>query len=783
MRRILVYFMMLFAFASIVNAQSNLKLTGIVTDEFDHPLQGATLLLNDGLRGTSTDRRGFFVLSNLQKGVYIIQVSFLGYETVIDTLYLSESKEIKIKLIANSRQLREVVVSETANGSRDKDLSMSINVVDKVFMDENRSGSLMQTLSRIPGVSSMNIGSGQSKPMIRGLGFNRVVVAENGIKHEAQEWGADHGLEIDQMGVERIELIKGPASLIYGANAIGGVIDLKQIATPQSNSQGGTLLLNTQSNNDMYGFSARVYKRYNHFYFKTHLSLSEYADYKIPTDSIEYMSYYFHLKDRCLRNTAGKDANAGFTAGYVKNGFSSHLMLTDVYSRSGFFANAHGLEIRNSSIDYDRSTRDIELPYQQVNHLKLMSNSIWLIQDYKLNFDFAFQNNHRQEFSEKVAHGYMPEPPDSLERQFVKNSWTANLRAELPKHGMHRISTGLSAEFQQNSIDGWGFILPEFQSFTSGAYVYDKIAISEAWTLHLGARYDHGFIHTGAYYDWYETPQDGGATMAMQRAKELRKNFGSFSWGVGSTYYRPDFSVKINVGKSFRMPTAKELASNGINYHMYRYEKGDTSLHAEQSYQLDLELKQKLKKLKIEFSPFVNYFPNYIYLNPTSDYYEAQQVYYHVESRVFRTGGEFSMTYDLTKQLSAVVDAEYIYSVQLSGPKKGYTLAFSPPFSSVLGLTYSAKSKGVFLSLRMGVDLRIVAAQNNIVPPEKKTPAYQLVNMNMSTGLQLGGQVLQVNVGVQNLLNTRYYDHTSFYRLIEVPGQGRNISVGMQYKF
>lgn len=774
---------MLFAFTSIVNAQSNLKLSGLVTDEFNHPLQGATLLLNDGLRGTSTDRKGSFVLSDLQKATYIIQVSFLGYETVIDTLYLSENKDIKIQLTSNSRLLREVVISETANGSRDKELSMSIDVVDKAFMNENRSGSLMQTLSRIPGVSSMNIGSGQSKPMIRGLGFNRVVVAENGIKHEAQEWGADHGLEIDQMGIERIELIKGPASLIYGANAIGGVIDLKQISTPQANSQGATILLNTQSNNDMYGFSARAFKRFNYFYFKTHFSLSRYSDYKVPTDSIEYMSYYFHLKDRRLRNTAGKDASAGFTAGYVKNGFSSHLTLTDVFSRSGFFANAHGLEIRNSSIDYDRSASDIDLPYQQVNHLKLMSNSIWLLQDYKFNFDFAFQNNYRQEFSEAIAHGHMPEPPDSLERQFVKNTWSANLRAELPKHGMHRISTGLSAEFQQNNIDGWGFILPAFQSFTGGAYVYDKIAISEAWTLHLGARYDLGFIHTEAYYDWYETPQDGGSTEHVQRSTELQKNYGSFSWGVGSTYYRPDFSAKINVGKSFRMPTAKELASNGINYHMYRYEKGDTSLHAEQSYQLDLEVKWKLKKLKLEFSPFVNYFPNYIYLNPTSDYYEAQQVYYHIESQVFRTGGEFSMSYDFTDHLSAIVDAEYIYSVQLSGAKKGYTLAFSPPFSTVLGIAYTADSKGVFIAPRMGIDMRIVAAQNNIVPPEKKTPAYQLISMNMSTGLQLGRQVLQVNVGVQNLLNTKYYDHTSFYRLIEVPGQGRNISIGLQYKF
>jgi len=779
MKRFLLYILFPLIFNNLT-AQNNGQLTGTVTDEYSHPLLGATVILSNGRYGATTNRKGLFLFNNLPREKYVIQVSFLGYESYEDTVFTQITDNLTIKLLSSAKLLDEVVVNESSRANLKKEYSMPVEIVNKAFLTENMAGSLMQTLSRLPGVSSMDIGSGQSKPVIRGLGFNRVVVAENGVKHEAQEWGADHGLEIDQFTVERVEVLKGPASLMYGANAIGGVIDLKQISTPARHSRGGSVLLNTQTNNNLYGLSAKYFTRNDHFYFKSHFSLSQYADYKVPTDSIEYMSYYFRLKNNRLRNTAGNEESAGIALGYLNNGFSSHLSFSDVFSESGFFANAHGLEIRNSSIDYDRSTRDIDLPSQQVNHFKILSNSIWFIQDYQLNIDFAFQNNYRQEFSEAVSHGYMPVPPDSLERLYNKNTWTGNIRFEFPKHGMHRFTTGINTEYQQNRIGGWGFILPAYQSFAGGIFAYDNIRFSEKWMLNAGIRYDIGTLNTEAYYDWYATPQGSETSLYTQRSIPLKRTFNSLSWGIGATWFSDEFSAKINAGKSFRMPTAKELASNGINYHMYRYEKGDTTLHAEQSYQLDMELNWNLNKLSIELSPFVNYFPNYIYLNPTSDYYEAQQVYYHSESEVFRTGGECSVAYKFTNQLSAVVDAEYVYSLQLSGAKKGFTLPFSPPLAVISGLKYTPGSKGVFGHPNFGIDFKLVTAQNNIVPPEKKTPGYGLINLIAGTEIKTVELSFQLNVQVHNMLNNRYYDHASFYRLIAVPGQGRNVVINLQ---
>jgi iron complex outermembrane receptor protein len=757
------------------------RLSGKVTDEAGNPLPGATVTLNDNRYGTVTDRNGTFQFRELEQGWYVVEVSYLGCEKSSRRIHLPYSQQLYIQLKQEAQQLQEVTISDYAL-QRSRQTAASYQYADREFLQQNESGSLMQTLSRLPGISSMDIGSGNSKPVIRGLGFNRVVVAENGLRHEGQEWGHDHGLEIDQESVERIEIIKGPASLMYGSNAIVGVIDLKQLSVPARNSHEGNVELKAASNNQLLGFSGRYAQRRDRWYWKARISGADYADYRVPTDSIEYMSYYFKLKDSQLRNTAGYEYNAGTTIGYLGDYLKTHLTVSNVFSKSGFFANAHGLEIRNSAIPYDESDRDIDLPSQQVNHFKIMSNSFLQYGGIDYQLDMGFQHNLRKEFSEPLPHGYMPVPPDSLERLFSKTSASAHLSANIRKLQDHDLKTGISADFQHNERGGWGFILPDYISWNAGLYAIDNYRLSEKWLLTAGLRYDIGHISTGSYRDWYTTPVDGGS-QAMERAWELSRTFHSLSWGTGAVYAHQHWQLKMNIGKSFRMPNAKELASNGLNYHMYRFEKGDSTLKAEESYQLDMGISITRPRWELHLSPFVNYFPNYIYLNPTAQYYEAQQVFYHRQSEVFRTGGELSALYRFNDELSAGFDLEYIYSVQLSGEKKGYTLPFSPPLNSVFGLTYEKTRLGSFSKAFAAIDLHLTAAQNNIVPPEKKTPGYQLVHLRTGAILSKGKMPVQFQLQLRNIFNTKYYDHTSFYRLIEVPGAGRNITASIQFQF
>ena len=201
--------------------------------------------------------------------------------------------------------LDDVTVTDNRQLDYQMNSSQSSLQVSRDYMLRNFSGSLMQTLQGIPGVKAMSIGSGQSKPMIRGFGFNRMAVSEDGIKHEGQQWGDDHGLEIDQFAVDRAEIIKGPAALLYGSDAIGGVLSLYSRHIPEHGLEGSVQLIG-RTVNDQTGVSARLGGINGRFFYNANMTWLDYGDCKVPTDSIQYYSYYIKLKERRLRNTAGE---------------------------------------------------------------------------------------------------------------------------------------------------------------------------------------------------------------------------------------------------------------------------------------------------------------------------------------------------------------------------------------------------------------------------------------------------------------------------------------------
>ena len=218
---------------------------------------------------------------------------------------------------------------------------------------------------------------------------------------------------------------------------------------------------------------------------------------------------------------------------------------------------------------------------------------------------------------------------------------------------------------------------------------------------------------------------------------------------------------------------------------MYRFERGQLDLKAEESYQFDFEWNQSGETLKFGFSPFVNYFTNFIYLNPTADYYETLQVYAYQQAEVLRYGGEISLGLTINRSLSLESSVEYVYAEQLEGPKKGFTLPFNPPLSSLFSLSKSFQLGELFKNTRLITDYRITAAQNRIVPPEEKTPGYQLLNLSLLSDLNLSNNAepISLRFKINNLFNTKYFDHTSFYRLIDVPEPARNFSLSITYNF
>src|SRR5690606_21842427 len=273
---------------------------------------------------------------------------------------------------------------------RKQEESLNLEVVGKDFVYRNLGGSLMKTLERLPGVQTIGIGSGQSKPLIRGLGFNRVVVVDRGIKHEGQQWGADHGLEIDQFAAGEVELIKGAASFAYGSDAIGGVIDIKPFPVPAENTAGGSVDLVGKSYNNLYGTSLNLFGRKNNWFADARFTWQDYSDYRVPADTVYVYDYAVRLHENHLRNTAGHETNVHLGAGYTGDRFRSVFYLSNVYNKSGFFANAHGLEPRNVDAEWhDSSERDVQMPSQQVNHLKLINRSAYSLPGHRLEMDLG----------------------------------------------------------------------------------------------------------------------------------------------------------------------------------------------------------------------------------------------------------------------------------------------------------------------------------------------------------------------------------------------------------
>lgn len=766
----------LFASFAPLSAQTADQFSGIIASADGYPIEMATITIEGEITPLQSDQKGGFSFAIKDKRLVNITIEALGYASQSWKIDLRKERKKTFVLKESHTTLNELIV----DGNKKRDLSMksaqSITQVDQLYIEQNFAGSLMQSLEKIPGVKAMSIGSGQSKPAIRGLGFNRMIVTENGIKHEGQQWGEDHGLEIDQFAVDNLEVIKGPGSLIYGSDAIAGVINLRDNYIPSKPIEGKASVF-ARSNNQSLGVHAQISGRKNKFAYKANLTLIDYADYKVPTDSIQYYSYYIKLKDRQLRNTAGKEQNFGLMAGYFADNITSNFTLTNVYAKSGFFANAHGLEVRLSDIDYDKSARDIDLPFHSVNHLKLINNTTWRLSHVSLEGNFAYQNNLRKEFAEAVSHGYMPIPPSTLERKFDKNTFSAQIGAKMLLQNQHSLSAGISAEHQNNKRAGWGFIVPDFRTTAFGAYVYDRFHVSENLILSAGIRADRIETDIDSYHDWYKTPTQNGDSIYKERAADLHRNFSSVTWSAGINYKHQQWTFKANVGKSFRAPIPKELGADGVNYHIFRYEKGDPNLSPEVSYQLDTEVSLQGSIFEVQVSPFVNYFPNYIYLNPTSGYNEGLQVYNYTQSKVLRYGFEAEATLHLSANFNFNLMGEYLYAEQLSGAKKGYTLPFSPPWTVTPELKYMPRNKWLGETGFLSVNYKITGSQNEIVPPEKATDGSQTLNMSAAAFYTWQGHAIKVSLQGQNLLNKKYYDHTSFYRLIDVPEPGRNFAI------
>lgn len=678
--------------------------------------------------------------------------------------------------------LNEVtVVSDSYEKRITLNSALSVKIVEKEFLEKHFTGNLVQALEYIPGVKSMDIGSGFSKPMIRGMAFNRIAVVENGIKQEGQQWGSDHGLEIDAFNIERLIIRKGPSSLLYGSDAIGGVVEITQTPPSYENEVFGEAKILYKSVNNSYGGSFMLGVKKNNWYTKLRYSEQHFGDYSIPADTIVYLTQRIPVYNKKLINTAGFERNASLYSAYHKGSYSSNFSATNAYQKTGFFPGAHGIP-DISRVKNDGNDRNIGLPFSQVNHLKVTTHQQYSWSNLVGIWDVGYQNNHREEWSQFHTHygnQTLPEKDPDKELAFSLNTYSSSVKLKNSGSSDWEHNWGWDVQYQQNQIGGYSFLLPEYNRFTTGIFSISSWKVSDELSLSGGLRYDYGKVKISAFEDEYLNAflQNQGYDDELKekyrwRSYAVNRSFGDLSGSFGLVWnISKEHLIKANIGHSFRLPGANELAANGVHHGTFRHEQGDSSLNSEKGWQLDASYSFQNENINFSISPFISWFGNYIYLQPTGEWSilpHAGQIYRYTGAEVLFAGGEATFTVDISQNVNYSFTGEYTYT---SNKDERTPLSFSPPASMRNTLTWK-KDK-----LQLYGELYSIASQNRVAKNEATTSGTNLINLGGSLTVKLGRGDLYINLSLRNLLNKKYYNHLSFYRKVEIPEPGRNIQL------
>ena len=700
------------------------------------------------------------------------------------TLSVHAQKSDSIK----SMLLPDVVVTESYQQRQAKKSALTVEVIEQDFLRKHFTGNLMQAMENIPGVQAMDIGSGFSKPMIRGMGFNRIAVLENGIKQEGQQWGADHGLELDAFNIEAVNVLKGPSSLLYGSDAMGGVIDIASPPIPSANMLFGDVTLLGKSVNGTLAGSLMLGLKKNAWYAQIRYSEQHFGDYRIPTDTIVYLTQKMPVYGRKLKNTAGVERNIGLFTQYQRKGYKADYSISNVYQKTGFFPGAHGVPDA-SRVEDDGDSRNIELPYSKVNHLKVTTHQQYAWERLILSGDLGFQNNHREEWSAFHTHyGFQPAPEKDPDKElaFDLNTYSASVKARFIGSSSWEHTLGWDGQHQQNNISGYSFLLPEYHRSTTGLLWLTTYKPNNILSVSGGVRYDYGYIGISPHEDVYladylrrQGYDDEQVESYKWNSHAVRKHFGDYSFSLGLVWTPSvQHMVKVNIGRSFRLPGANELAANGVHHGTFRHEQGDASLKSEQGWQMDASYNLRYHGLSVSVSPFVSWFSNYIFLRPTGEWSvlpHAGQIYRYTGAEALFAGTEATIDINFLRHFNYRISGEYVYTYNCD---EHIPLSFSPPFGMRNTLTWQRKHCMLY------AEWQLIARQNRVDRNEDRTPGVNLFHLGGSLNIPVGRtNEIEITLTARNIFNTRYYNHLSFYRKVEIPEPGRNFQLLIKIPF
>lgn len=756
-------------------AQKNgIELSGIVTDNRGELLPGVAVYFHETRTGAYTDSAGGFLIRNIKPGTYHLHLDGLGYHSQSRTISISKSMtDLHFTLIPSELKTSEVVIESESDKRALQESSQTFSIVDRTYLEEYSTGNLVNTLERLPGVNAIRTGVGISKPVIRGMSFNRVLVVENGIRQEGQQWGADHGLEIDEQQADRVEILRGPGAVQHGGDAIGGVVVIRQAPLPSSQHWQGSATLTARTLNDLRGGHFMAAANTGGIAWRIRGGQRTYADYRVPADRFLYNRYVLPIYEGRLKNTAGKEENLSVTTGLQRTWGNTEVFFSRFHQEAGFFSGAFGIP-RAISLNPDGNFRNIQLPRQVTTHTKVSSHSNILLRKNWLEIDAGYQRNDRREEALPHTQGVMGN--SNLALNLILETWSANLKYHHQVKEKLSFIYGGSGQYQNNSIGGFEHLLPAYQSFNGGAFAFSQYKPHPDWVWNMGLRYDGGEVKI-AKAETVQRNMAGVVTDTMIRNLESHRIFANVSGSGGFAWKPSDFwSFKANLSSDFRFPTVAELAANGVHHGTFRHVQGNRFLSPERGLQGDLAAEYKHRKIRVSLSPFYGHFFNYIYLSPSGRFStlpEAGQIFSYMESPARFIGGEMEWEFSPWKPWHFTTSLEYVKGTNRF---TGIPLPFMPPANALVEVRWEKNNLSRCMNrLYLTGSLQAYADQRLTDRNEPPTPGYTLYQLGGGIHVKVGGQEVRLMVQVQNLSNRPYLNHLSRYRMLEISEPGRNL--------
>jgi iron complex outermembrane receptor protein len=742
-----------------VNAQGQnckLVLSGNVIDASNNaPLEKAVVEIKElGLKFV-TDAKGQYHFFDLCAGNYTIVVNHISCDSVVLKTAVQRNQIKNFRLPHSFNQL------ETVSVRSKKDLMVNTirEELSAKAIEKTRGQSLGEILKQVNGVAVLQTGSTIFKPVIHGLHSQRILLVNNGVRLESQQWGTDHAPEIDPFIADKFTVLKGAGALRYGSDAIAGAVLIEP--KPLLKQAGKNAEFNSTyfSNNRQYVF--------NGMYEASPLNLPEFS-YRIQATYKKGGNA--RTPDYWLYNTGLEEFNYSATAGYRKNRFNTELFFSSFQTALGIFMGAHvgnltdlqnAIQSKKPIQNIDQFSYEILRPRQSVQHTTVKSKSQYLLlNDHKINLILSYQSNVRQEYDRALL---SPRP----ELDLNITTTLVDLNYESASSKKRQYAFGTNAMLQENVWTGSRFFIPNFRVQNIALYATQSLNLND-WMLDGGLRYDFKSLTT------FRNQNDA--------LSSIERTFGNASGTLGATYkITPNLRWLINSAFAWRAPQVNELYVNGLHHGTASFEIGNPDLKSEKALNFSTQLKyQSDSSWQVDLTLYNNIINDFINMNPstpaTLTLRGAYPTFKFIQTNALLRGLDLSVQKTINAHLSTSAKTALLWATD----RKTNDWLIQMPANRVEGeFTYSFNSdvlKNAAVELRLLHMMQQTRIPKNIPDYLPPPAAYNLLNLDFNADVMLGKQTINLGLAVLNVLNERYRDYMNRFRYFnDEPGRSINV--------